>query len=72
MVVSAIMRQLLKHDHAPDSIIKRTHAELNLTKHAGARTFCAAETPEQVYLAAANVGSIHAIIAAPTDYHPAK
>ena len=38
----------------------RTHAELELTDQAAVRAFLASEKPDQVYLAAAKVGGIHA------------
>ena len=60
MVGSAIVRQLLVQDHPVDRIITRTHAELDLTNQAAVNTFFADEKPDQVYLAAAKVGGIHA------------
>ena len=60
MVGSAIVRHLLAHGHAAEDIITRTHAELDLTDQAAVRAFLAAEKPQQVYLAAAKVGGIHA------------
>jgi GDP-L-fucose synthase len=53
MVGSAIVRQLLAAGHAPDGIITRTHAELDLTNQAAVRAFFQTEKPDQVYLAAA-------------------
>lgn len=58
MVGSAIVRKLKTAGH--DNIITRTHAELDLTNQAAVVAFFAAEMPEQVYLAAAKVGGIHA------------
>jgi GDP-L-fucose synthase len=68
MVGSAIVRQLTALGHAPESIITRTHAELDLTNQAAVRTFFAAERPTQVYLAAAKVGGIHANNTYPADF----
>lgn len=68
MVGSAIVRQLLGAGHAPESIIGRTHAELELTDQAAVRSFFAAEKPSQVYLAAAKVGGIHANSTYPADF----
>jgi nucleoside-diphosphate-sugar epimerase len=58
MVGSAIVRQLLALGHAPQQLITRTHAELDLTDQAAVRAFLGAERPDQVYLAAAKVGGI--------------
>ena len=68
MVGSAIVRQLLAAGHAPDSIITRTHAELDLTNQAAVQAFFAQEKPSQVYLAAAKVGGIHANNTYPADF----
>jgi GDP-L-fucose synthase len=68
MVGSAIVRQLLAAGHPMDSIITRTHAELDLTNQAAVRDFFAAERPTQVYLAAAKVGGIHANNTYPADF----
>jgi GDP-L-fucose synthase len=68
MVGSAIVRQLLAAGHAPDSIITRTHAELDLANQAAVQAFFAAEKPDQVYLAAAKVGGIHANNTYPADF----
>lgn len=58
MVGSAIVRTL-QHQGQTD-IVTRTHAELDLTSQAAVNAFFAAEKPDQVYLAAARVGGIHA------------
>jgi GDP-L-fucose synthase len=60
MVGSAIVRQLLAQGHPVERIVTRTHAELDLTNQAAVNAFFAAEKPDQVYLAAAKVGGIHA------------
>ncbi|MCG2592016.1 GDP-L-fucose synthase [Ramlibacter sp. XY19] len=68
MVGSAIVRRLLAAGHAPESIVTRTHAELDLTDQAAVRAFFEAERPDQVYLAAAKVGGIHANNTYPADF----
>ena len=68
MVGSAIMRQLLAQGHPADRIVTRTHAELDLTDQAAVRAFFAAEKPDQVYLAAAKVGGIHANNTYPAEF----
>ncbi len=68
MVGSAIVRQLLANGHLPQQIIGRTHAELDLTDQAAVRAFFATEKPDQVYLAAAKVGGIHANNTYPAEF----
>lgn len=68
MVGSAIVRQLLTQGHPADRIVTRTHAELDLTDQAAVRAFFAAETPNQVYFAAAKVGGIHANNIYPAEF----
>jgi len=58
MVGSAIVRRLLAAGRPIDSIITRTHAELDLTNQAAVRAFFSAARPTQVYLAAAKVDGI--------------
>ena len=60
MVGGAIVRTLLAQGLPAEAIITRTHAELDLTNQAAVHNFFAAERPDQVYLAAAKVGGIHA------------
>lgn len=60
MVGSAIVRQLVACGHPAGRIVTRTHLELDLIDQAAVRTFFEAERPDQVYLAAARVGGIHA------------
>ncbi|GAA6142160.1 GDP-L-fucose synthase [Hydrogenophaga sp. 5NK40-0174] len=61
MVGSAIVRHLLSHQGvSPERLVTRSHAELDLTDQAAVRRFFAQEKPDQVYLAAARVGGIHA------------
>jgi GDP-L-fucose synthase len=68
MVGSAVVRQLLAQGHPEECIVTRTHAELDLTDQAAVRVFFAAERPDQVYLAAAKVGGIHANNTYPADF----
>jgi GDP-L-fucose synthase len=66
MVGSAIVRTLQAAGH--DHIVTRTHAELDLTEQAAVRDFFATEQPDQVYLAAARVGGIHANNTYPAEF----
>ena len=68
MVGSAIVRQLLAAGHAPEQIVTRTRAELDLTEQAAVRDFFAKEKPTEVYLAAARVGGIHANNTYPAEF----
>jgi GDP-L-fucose synthase len=68
MVGSAIMRQLLAQGHPVERIVTRTHAELDLTDQAAVCNFFAAVKPDQVYLAAAKVGGIHANQTYPAEF----
>ena len=68
MVGAAIVRHLLAHGHPASHIVTRTHAELDLTDQAAVRSFFATEKPDQVYLAAAKVGGIHANNTYPADF----
>ncbi|NNU44145.1 GDP-L-fucose synthase [Ramlibacter montanisoli] len=68
MVGSAIVRRLLAGGVAQDAILTRTHAELDLTDQAAVRAFFRSERPDQVYLAAARVGGIHANNTYPADF----
>ena len=68
MVGSAIVRQLLASGQPGDRIVTRTHAELDLTDQSAVRAFFAAERPDQVYLAAAKVGGIHANNTYPAEF----
>ena len=60
MVGSAIVRTLLAHGQPASHTITRTHAELDLTDQQAVRQLFATERIDQVYLAAAKVGGIHA------------
>jgi GDP-L-fucose synthase len=68
MVGAAIVRQLLDAGQPAERILTRTHAELDLTRQADVEAFMAAERPDQVYLAAARVGGIHANNTYPADF----
>ncbi len=68
MVGSAIVRTLLAQGVPPGSLVSRTHAELDLCHQAGVHDFFATEKPDQVYLAAAKVGGIHANNTYPADF----
>ncbi len=68
MVGSAIVRQLEAQDHPVDRIVTRTHEELDLTNQAAVNQFFKAEKPDQVYLAAAKVGGIHANNTYPAEF----
>ena len=68
MVGSAIVRCLLASGLSPESLVLRTHSELDLTNQAAVRTFFGTEKPDQVYLAAAKVGGIHANNTYPAEF----
>ena len=57
---SAIVRRLLAGGYSPQSLVLRTHKELDLTDQRAVRGFFAAEKPEYIFLAAGKVGGIHA------------
>lgn len=66
MVGSAIVRAL--RQQGQDNIVTRTHAELDLTNQSAVNAFFATEQPDEVYLAAAKVGGIHANNAYPAQF----
>jgi GDP-L-fucose synthase len=66
MVGGAIVRALQSQGHS--DLVNRTHAELDLTNQAAVQAFFAQEKPDQVYLAAAKVGGIHANNTYPADF----
>ena len=66
MVGSAICRQL--EDWPGVELLTRTHAELDLTDQAAVEAFMRVERPDQVYLAAAKVGGIHANNTYPAEF----
>ena len=68
MVGSAIVRQLLAQGQPVERIVTRARAHLDLTNQAAVNTFFAKEKPDQVYLAAAKVGGIHANNTYPAEF----
>src|SRR3990167_4602697 len=68
LVGSALVRRLLAGGHSPQSLVLKTHQELDLTDQAAVRDFFAAEKPEYVLLAAAKVGGIHANNTYPAEF----
>jgi GDP-L-fucose synthase len=66
MVGAALLRQFAAAGHT--DIVIRTHAELDLTNQAAVHEFFAKEKPNQVYLAAAKVGGIHANNTYPAEF----
>ena len=66
MVGSAIIRRLKSSGY--QNIITRTHAELDLTRQVEVEKFFHDEHIDQVYLAAAKVGGIHANNTYPADF----
>jgi len=66
MVGSALVRQL--QDQSEVELIVRTRSELNLLDQAAVRQFFQEENIDQVYLAAAKVGGIHANNTYPAEF----
>jgi GDP-L-fucose synthase len=66
MVGSAIVRQLRARGQT--NIVTRSRSELDLTEQADVRNFFESERPDQVYMAAAKVGGIHANNTYPADF----
>ncbi|MBO9650012.1 MAG: GDP-L-fucose synthase [Variovorax sp.] len=66
MVGSAIVRGLASRGYT--NIITRSRAELDLTDQAQVRAFFAKEKPQEVYMAAAQVGGIHANNTYPAEF----
>jgi GDP-L-fucose synthase len=66
LVGSAIVRILRAQGHT--DIVTRSHQELELTDQAQVREFFRTERIDQVYLAAAKVGGIHANNTYPADF----
>jgi GDP-L-fucose synthase len=64
MVGSAILRTL----GAGQRVITRSHSELDLTNQGAVNAFFEQEKPDQVYLAAAKVGGIHANKTYPAEF----
>ncbi len=66
MVGSAIVRDLQAKGYT--NIVTRTHAQLELTSQQAVSAFFETEKPDQVYLAAARVGGIHANNTFPAEF----
>jgi len=66
MVGSAIVRTLKQQGQT--NIVSRSHAELDLCDQSAVRSFFESEKPDQVYLAAAKVGGIHANNSYPAEF----
>lgn len=66
MVGSAIVRALRARGQG--TLLVRTRAELDLADQAAVRAFFSTERPDQVYLAAARVGGIHANNTYPAEF----
>ena len=66
MVGSAIVRQLQAKGYG--NIVTRAHAELDLCNQQAVAQFFRDERPDQVYLAAAKVGGIHANNTYPAEF----
>jgi GDP-L-fucose synthase len=66
MVGSAIIREL--ENQGQTNVVVRSHAELDLTDQQAVRNFFDVEKPDQVYLAAAKVGGIHANNTYPAEF----
>jgi GDP-L-fucose synthase len=66
MVGSAIVRQL--RARGIKNILTRTHQDLDLTNQRAVADFFETEKPDQVYLAAAKVGGIHANNTYPAEF----
>ncbi len=66
MVGSAIVRALLQNGQR--NLIIRNRSELNLTDQTGVKAFLESERPDQIYLAAAKVGGIHANNTYPAEF----
>ena len=66
LVGSALMRNLEQKGYT--NIVKRTHAELDLTDQKAVADFFKQEKPDYVFLAAARVGGIHANNTYPAEF----
>jgi GDP-L-fucose synthase len=65
MVGQALARRLSNQGH---EVVTRSHAQLDLMDQGAVRQFFAAERIDQVYLAAAKVGGIHANMTYPAEF----
>jgi GDP-L-fucose synthase len=68
MVGSALVRDLLAQGVASENLITRSRQDLDLTNQLAVQEFFERERPDQVYLAAAKVGGIHANNTFPADF----
>ena len=68
MVGSAIVRALVAQRHDPRLIFMPTHGEADLTSWQGAIEAIEQHQPDQIYLAAAKVGGIHANHTYPAEF----
>ena len=68
LVGSAVIRQLGAKGHNSESLILRTHEELDLTNQSAVQAFFQQQQPDYVILAAAKVGGIHANNTYPADF----
>jgi len=68
MVGAALVRHLLAQGMPEENIVTRTRAELDLTNQADTRAFFAEAQIDEVYLAAARVGGIHANNTRPAEF----
>ncbi|KXW55844.1 GDP-L-fucose synthase [Ferrovum sp. PN-J185] len=66
MVGSSLVRELEQLGFK--NIVTRSHSELDLTNQSAVREFFVSEKPDQVYLAAAKVGGIHANNTFPAEF----
>jgi len=66
LVGSALVRNLEKNGYT--NLLKRTHAELDLTNESAVAEFFKTEKPDYVFLAAAKVGGIHANNTYPAEF----
>jgi len=66
MVGSALVRHLRRDPSI--TVIARSHAQLDLTEQAQVRRFFAEENPDEIYMAAARVGGIHANNTYPAEF----
>ena len=68
MVGGAIVRALQARGVQTDDLLLRSHDELDLTRQASVEAFFDTHKPDQVYLAAAKVGGIHANNTFPAEF----
>jgi GDP-L-fucose synthase len=68
MVGSALVRNLLAQGFASENLITRSRQELDLTNQRAVQEFFERKRPDEVYLAAAKVGGIHANNTFPADF----